>query len=151
VPPAPAAPARAEPDPPAVVPPAVVEAAAPPPVVPPPRIDEGREGDEEGIQQVLQRYQLAYEQLDAAAAQEVWPGVDVRGLSRAFDNLRSQELAFDRCELNVTGEAAEAICRGVGTYVPKVGGQAPRRVQGEWAFQLERIEGTWTIAQIETR
>jgi hypothetical protein len=75
----------------------------------------------------------------------------VRGLSRAFDNLRSQELAFDRCELNVTGEAAEAICRGVGTYVPKVGGQAPRRVQGEWAFQLERIEGTWTIAQIETR
>jgi hypothetical protein len=143
VPPAPLA--RAESDP-----PAVVEVGGPTPVSSS-RIDQESVRDEEGIQRVLQRYQLAYEQLDAAAAQVVWPTVDVRGLARAFDSLTSQTLAFDRCELRIAGDAAEAVCRGVGTYVPKVGGQGPRQVPGEWSFQLERIEGTWTIAQTKTR
>ena len=47
------------------------------------------------IQRALGQYRNAYQRLDAEAARAVWPSVDVRALSRAFDSLESQQLEFD--------------------------------------------------------
>jgi hypothetical protein len=105
----------------------------------------------DGIQRALQRYEVAYEHLDASAAKAVWPTVDVRALSRAFDNLRSQEITFDRCDLRIMGTNARASCRGKGTFVPKVGSRDPYTIQREWAFQLQKVNDTWTIENSEIR
>jgi hypothetical protein len=94
---------------------------------------------------------VAYERLDASAAKAVWPTVDVRALSRAFDGLLSQEITFDRCDLRVSGTSARASCHGSGTFVPKVGSRDPRIVKREWAFQLQKIDDTWTIENTEIR
>ena len=94
-------------------------------------------------------YQLAYEQMDASAAQRVWPTVDVRALSRAFDSLQSQEINFHHCDLRVAGKNAQASCKGSGTFVPRVGSRDPRTVQREWSFQLEKVNDAWMIARTE--
>lgn len=107
--------------------------------------------DEDGIQLTLRRYQLAYEQMDASAAQRVWPTVDVRALSRAFDSLQSQEINFHHCDLRVAGKNAQASCKGSGTFVPRVGSRDPRTVQREWSFQLEKVNDAWMIARTEIR
>jgi hypothetical protein len=107
--------------------------------------------EEQNIRRVLQRYALAYGQLDAHAAQVVWPTVDVRALTRAFESLESQEFAFSGCELSISGAEAQAACHGKATYVPKIGIKAPRTARRDWVFQLKKLEAGWTIAQAETR
>jgi hypothetical protein len=107
--------------------------------------------EEQNIRRVLQRYALAYEQLDAHAAQVVWPTVDVRALTRAFESLESQALAFSGCELSISGAEAQAACHGNATYVPKIGSKAPRTARRDWVFKLKKLEAGWTIAQAETR
>lgn len=110
-----------------------------------------RAQEEQRVRGVLQRYARAYEQLDAKAAKAVWPNVDERALSRAFDGLQSQHIAFDRCELSVKGVDARATCQGTATYIPKIGSKDPRTLRRQWAFALNRAEGDWLIAEAETR
>jgi hypothetical protein len=107
--------------------------------------------DAESIQQVLQRYALAYEQLDASAAQRVWPSVDVRALARAFGGLESQSVAFSACTQNVEGVEALVLCHGTTTYVPKFGSKDPRRLDRDWVFHLKKIDGSWLIARSEAK
>jgi hypothetical protein len=112
--------------------------------------DAGRE--EQRVREVLDRYSAAYSTLDAIAAKEIWPAVDARALSRAFDGLQSQEVRFDRCDLTVAGSDAKAICHGIASYVPKVGSRTPRSLSHYWVFALKRAASdTWTIAQAEVR
>jgi tetratricopeptide (TPR) repeat protein len=61
------------------------------------------------IQKALQRYQLAYEKLDA---------------------LPAQALAFDACDVRVSGDIATATCQGS----PRV-----------WIFTLRKNGGDWTV------
>jgi hypothetical protein len=103
--------------------------------------------EEQDIRRVLQRYALAYEQLDANAAKVVWPTVDVRALSRAFEGLESQDLTFSGCELSIGGAKAQAICHGTATYVPKIGSKDPRTVRRDWIFTLNKLEKGWTISE----
>lgn len=107
--------------------------------------------DEMDVQTVLQRYERAYGQLDARAAQAVWPSVDVRALTRAFQGLESQALEFDRCELAVQGAVASADCLGRATYVRRVGSKAPRTEARAWSFRLRKIEDDWQILKVEIR
>jgi hypothetical protein len=79
------------------------------------------------------------------AARAVWPGVDARALTRAFDGLKSQEIAFDHCDLVVRDGEASAACRGRSTYVPRVGSQVPRTDERQWTFELKMIDQQWTI------
>ena len=100
---------------------------------------------------VLKRFQAAYQELDAAAAKRVWPTVDQRVLQRAFENLSSQDIAFARCDLSVTGPEADAECRGTTTYVPRVGNKEPRTVDREWSFRLKKEKDRWTITRAESK
>jgi hypothetical protein len=142
------APAAVEPrrSPEEVRPTAATPAAAPATAPALARVDP-RPGEEERIRTTLARFRSAYAQLDASAAREVWPSVDVRALERAFDGLKSQELRFDRCSFTVDGARAKAACTGRAVYVPRIGNQSPRSAPREWTFELRKIEDErWTIA-----
>jgi hypothetical protein len=135
---------------------ALAEVASPtpaPPLAPPAgaSVVPTRVQEEQNIQRVLQRYALAYEQLDANAAKVVWPTLDVRALTRAFEGLESQNLRFSGCELSISGAEAKAVCHGTATYVPKIGSKEPRTSRRDWVFKLKKLETDWRIAQSETR
>jgi hypothetical protein len=105
----------------------------------------GTIADDALIRQALQRYRVAYERLDAASAQAVYPAVNERALARAFDDLESQRLTFDSCDVQVKGESAIATCRGTARYVAKVGSRDPRIEARVWNFALRRTGGDWKI------
>ena len=139
---------------PAVAAPAVVPAAVPSapartetpasPVVRPP-------APESAVQTVLSRYRNAYGDLDAGAARAVWPSVDHKALSKAFDRLEQQQLVFDSCEISVTDARAVASCHGVATYIPRVGNKARRDDRREWEFTLSRVNDAWLIDTVSAR
>jgi tetratricopeptide (TPR) repeat protein len=103
------------------------------------------------VQEVLRRYARAYGQLDASAARAVWPSVDERALSRAFQNLSSQQVSFDDCEIDIRGAIANASCRGQTSYAPKVGKREPRTEPRTWRFELHRDGDAWTIENVDMR
>jgi hypothetical protein len=103
-------------------------------------------GEEEGIRSTLRRFSTAYSRLDASAARDVWPSVDVRALERAFGGLKSQQLRFDRCNFSVDGSRARAACTGRAVFVPRIGNQSPRSTSREWTFELKKADDGWTIA-----
>jgi hypothetical protein len=107
--------------------------------------------EEEEIGRTLQLYADAYERLDASAAQKVWPSVDERALARAFAGLQSQGISFERCETEVNGSEARAVCRGRAQYVPKVGRREPLTASRQWTFTLRRAGDGWQIASAEVR
>jgi hypothetical protein len=102
--------------------------------------------EEDHIRTTLAQWQAAYSQLNASAAREVWPSVDVRALERAFQSLKSQALRFDHCDFTVTGARAQAACTGEAVYVPRVGNPSPKTNAREWNFELTRSDQRWTIA-----
>ncbi len=103
-------------------------------------------GDEDRIRAALTQWRTAYSALDASAARKVWPTVDARALERAFQDLKSQDLRFDRCDLTVDGGRAQAACSGRAIYVPRVGNQSPKATPREWTFELKKLDERWTIA-----
>lgn len=106
--------------------------------------------DETLVSSVLDRYVRAYDALDASAAREVWPTVDERALARAFAGLESQHLTFDDCTIDVRGEVANASCRGLASYVGKVGSRQPRTEPRRWTFELRREGEAWRIETAQT-
>lgn len=116
----------------------------------PPAVAPAPELDERGVRAALARYESAYTNLNASAVQSVWPGVDERSLTRAFDNLDSQRVSLGRCSISINGSAATAACNGSATWTPKVGGGTrtePRR----WQFQLANNDGSWQIVATDAR
>ena len=51
---------------------------------------------------ILERYEQAYDRLDANAAASIWSSVDARGLARAFARLQQQDLEFGVCSYALT-------------------------------------------------
>ena len=103
------------------------------------------------IQTVLGRYQGAFGALDSVAASAVWPTVDRKALSRAFERLEEQRIEFDKCQIAVEGRRAVASCDGRSRYVPRVGNKSPRTEARHWRFTLLRLEQEWLIDQVESR
>jgi hypothetical protein len=101
--------------------------------------------DQALVEQALQRYRWAYEELDAASARAVWPAVDEAALARAFDGLASQSLTFQNCDVKVDGSAATAACSGTARYVPKIGSREPRVEPRRWSFSLRKRGADWQI------
>ena len=101
------------------------------------------------VRRVLAAYQGAYSRLDAQAASEVYPSVDVRALARAFGDLRSQSLDFERCDVSVADDAraARAACVGRAAFVPKVGSSTPSVESRRWNFTLEKQPSGWRITR----
>jgi hypothetical protein len=137
------APARSAPAPVAAPAPAAASPAAASAVV---------ENNQSGIQNTLARYRKAFSALNASAAREVWPTVNERSLSRAFDRLEQQDVSFDRCQIEVTNnDRAEATCNGTARYVPRVGSRTPRVDQREWRFNLVKVKDQWLIGAVDAR
>jgi hypothetical protein len=99
----------------------------------------------------LHQYERAYEQLDAKAVRAVWPSVDTRALARAFHDLKSQTLVFDRCDVDVARIQAVAACRGRATYETRAGEQASRTEPREWTFTLQKHDDAWRIVSASAR
>jgi hypothetical protein len=118
-------------------------AAAPASVHPP--------ADTSAVRGVLDEYADAFNALDAEATQRVWPGVDLRGLRRAFDQLSTQRIAFTRCDVNASVDVADAVCVGHATWAPKVGDRSPRSEARTWRFALGRNGGDWVIDSVEVQ
>ena len=104
-----------------------------------------------GIQSALTRYRQAFNTLSASAAREVWPTVNERSLSRAFDRLDEQQVSFDGCQIQVNQERAEAVCNGSARYVPRVGSRTPRVERRQWRFSLVKTRGEWLIGAVDAR
>ncbi len=104
--------------------------------------------DETAVRETLQSYADAYEQLDVDRTAAVWPTVDRRALTRAFDTLKSQGMAFDNCSVAVTGDEANAQCRGTIRVVRKVGSAVPLESEQEWSFRMRRLGTDWKIEEV---
>jgi hypothetical protein len=129
-----------------VAPPAAVLPATSPAPAPPaaPAVDESAR-----VRSVLSQYESAYSRLDARAARSVWPEVDERALSRAFEGLQAQRLSLGQCDVSVSGATAKANCAGTASWTPKVGsGKTEAR---RWDFTLQNADGTWRIVRAQTR
>ncbi|MEO7192390.1 MAG: hypothetical protein ABI051_15160 [Vicinamibacterales bacterium] len=107
--------------------------------------------DRQNVELVLERYRSALSQLDAPKAAAVWPAVNVKTLERAFQQLDTQQLQFDGCNVSVAGSHATASCRGTAHYVPKVGNKTPRTESRTWAFTLQQSGERWVIQRVESR
>jgi hypothetical protein len=97
------------------------------------------------VRAVLQKYQNAYERLDAGMVHAVWPGVNESALTRAFDGLESQALDFKACYIQLRGATADVLCTGSTRYVPKVGSREPRVEPLAWNFTLRKKAIDWEI------
>lgn len=107
--------------------------------------------EESAVQTVLNRYRSAYNGLNAGAAKAVWPSVDVKALSRAFDRLESQEVDFSGCQISVDSTRATAACNGNARFVPKVGNKAARREPRTWTFEMRKTNQQWTIDKVNVQ
>ena len=107
--------------------------------------------DTASIESVLGRYRTAFKALDASAARAVWPGVDARALSRAFNQLVEQQLDFQSCDIVVTSGRATAACGGRARYIPKVGTRSMRDEARKWTFSLQKVNDQWLIDKVDSR
>jgi hypothetical protein len=103
------------------------------------------------IYAALHQYERAYERLDANAVRAVWPSVDAGALARAFRDLKSQTLEFDRCDIDVASARAKAACHGRATYETRAGEQAARTEPREWTFTLQKSNEAWRIVTASAR
>jgi hypothetical protein len=103
------------------------------------------------VQSVIDRYRQAFDALDASAVAGFWPTVDSRALSRAFAQLDSQQLHFDRCDIQLAGTRAFASCRGYAQLVRKAGSQDPRTESRQWTFTLGEVKDQWVILGVDAR
>jgi hypothetical protein len=104
------------------------------------------------VLEVLKQYAQAYDRLDVQAVKAVWPTLDVPALQRAFRGLDSHRFRFTSCGVvSMTGEAANAHCRGDVTYRPKVGSGRGHLPPREWNFDLSRHEDGWHIVRMNVQ
>jgi hypothetical protein len=110
-----------------------------------------REAEVRAIENVLGRYRSAFNHLDTGAARAVWPTVNEKALTRAFDGLESHDLSFENCQIEVFSGLAEAACSGRARYVPRVGNRTPRDEAHRWTFSLRKAAAGWLIDGVEAR
>ena len=106
--------------------------------------------DDRAVHAVLRQYEAAYTSLDAQAVGVVWPSVDRRALTRAFNGLASQRVRLERCEVRMTGGSARVECAGSAQWTPKIG-SGPQIAQRRWTFELAGNGGEWFIVSAAVR
>jgi hypothetical protein len=116
-----------------------------------PPVAGGRATETIAIESTLARYRDAFNKLDVGAASRVWPSVNGRNLSKAFEQLRQQQVSFDKCQIDVREVRAEARCSGTARYVPRVGSSSTQTDQRQWRFNLAKHGEEWLIQSVEAR
>ena len=126
-------------------------AAVPPPPPAPSPMPAPVNSDRTAVESILGRYRSAYAALDVNAVRAFWPTVNVQALGSAFDQLQVQKIDFDKCQIDVTGARANAVCGGTARFVPKVGSRNIRVESRRWTFHLVRLGGSWMLERVESR
>ena len=102
------------------------------------------------ILSVLDRYRRAFSSLNAQSVRAVWPGANLRALTREFSDLKRQTLAFDHCRVDVQGSRADATCGGRASVVPKSGNTANIESR-RWVFTLVNRKDSWRIETVDSQ
>lgn len=100
------------------------------------------------VRGTIDGYARALERLDVQAAARLWPSVDRRALTRAFSSLKSQDVAFDDCIVDLESVTATARCTGTAQYVARIGPSGPRTGRFEWLFQMRKHDDEWKIEAV---
>jgi hypothetical protein len=100
------------------------------------------------LQDILHRYEQAYDRLDAQGAAAIWSTVDARSLERAFSLLRYQELVLDDCSIAVTESDATAQCPGRLRYARRIGDGTPKTEYHVWMIEFARAGENWRIVRV---
>jgi hypothetical protein len=103
------------------------------------------------IQTVLSQYRSAFRDLDAGAARAIWPSVDAKALSKAFESLERQDLVFNSCQIAIRDVRAVASCDGTARYVPRIGNRDRHDDRRTWEFKLSKVDEVWLIDTVSAR
>jgi eukaryotic-like serine/threonine-protein kinase len=104
------------------------------------------------VRLVILRYVQAFEQRNADNLTKIWPtiGSNYTGYKSAFDAASSIRMRFSIRTLDVSTDGASAIveARVTEDYTPK-DGRDPRTTKQALTFQLDKLEGSWIITDIQ--
>jgi hypothetical protein len=107
--------------------------------------------DTRAVTAALNRYEQAFSAMDVDRARAVWPSVDAKALTKAFEQLEEQRFDLEDCDITVAGARAEANCSGDARYVRKVGSKAMRVEPRRWHFKLRQANEEWIIDAVSSR
>jgi hypothetical protein len=119
-------------------------------VVPTANVVSPARDDRAAVRAALGKYEAAYNRLDVGAVRTVWPTLDQRALSRAFDSLAAQRVSLQNCDVDVSGSSARANCSGRASWTPKIGG-GEQSASRKWTFDLSELDGGWRITHVQAR
>ena len=121
--------------------------AAPAPAAPARRA----EADAAAVRGVLEGYASVYSALDAEATQHLWPGGDLRGLRRAFEQLSAQTVLVRPMRREAGGRLGRGRMRGS----HHLGAPSRRSVAAlrrrTWQFALARDGNDWLIERVQVK
>ena len=103
------------------------------------------------VQRALRQYEEAFNRLDVAAAAAVWPSIDRRAVTRAFERLERQEMVFNDCSVALTATNATADCTGTLLFVPRVGTASARPEPHSWTIRLQGSGDGWRIVAVSAQ
>jgi hypothetical protein len=109
--------------------------------------------DAVAISDVIQGYQDAYNQRDAAALWQVWPAAPAktrRAIEQSFAQAASIQMMvrFDAPEVKDNHEDAVAKGQFTQVFTPKNAKPQPE-VKGPIVFELKKTDGKWTISDVK--
>ncbi len=101
---------------------------------------------EKEIRKAISLYEKAYESLDAAAVQRVWPSLSdhqMRQLVKAFSAYESASIDFEDCQFSIKGTNATVSCTAHQRITPKAGKVISQ--SRTTTFRLRKTGDTWLI------
>jgi hypothetical protein len=97
---------------------------------------------------LLAEYQLAYEEIDAAAVARLVPSTSTADLTRSFSQLRSYKMRIIDPRISITGDTAAVTAARQISAEPKVGTRQNARTIPT-VFKLKKSGGAWIIESVE--
>jgi eukaryotic-like serine/threonine-protein kinase len=101
------------------------------------------------VSRVLRAYEQAYADLSPNAVAKLYPGVDVDGLKRGFDQLRSMQVQLQNEQIRIEGATAVATGTWVTIARAKVG--AAQQASAPIELRLQKSQSGWTIVSRSMR
>ena len=103
---------------------------------------------ETGVRDLLRRYSMALESLDAAAVKKVQPSLPAENLAKAFRDMRELKVTIEDVRvLSTDGSMARVSCRVTQTLTPKAGSKQTTTVTR--VMRLRRDADMWLIDGFE--
>ena len=103
---------------------------------------------ETGVRDLLRRYSMALESLDATAVKKVQPSLPADNLAKAFKDMRELKVTIEDVRvLSMDGSMARVSCRVTQTLTPKAGSKQTTTVTR--VMRLRRDADMWVIDGFE--